>query len=90
MFSSPHFCRNDAQPSPAQALQIPKPERLPEINGLLGALLAKCEKDRASLALSKDDALYCEDFALKVFNRADRVDRSGPRSFTFFYLSISL
>ena len=60
-----------------QALQIPKPERLPEINGLLGALLAKCEKDRASLSLSKDDALYCEDFALKVFNRADRVDRYG-------------
>ncbi|GAB4814574.1 hypothetical protein N2152v2_001620 [Parachlorella kessleri] len=69
-----YYCRLYAV---EQALQIPKPERLPEINGLLGALLAKCEKDRASLALSKDDALYCEDFALKVFNRADRVDRAG-------------
>lgn len=49
-----------------QALQIPTAERAPEITGLLGALLAKLEKDRGVLQLTKDDNLYCENFALTV------------------------
>ena len=54
--------------------------RSPQIDGLLGALLSKLEKDKPALAPpppGSDDASYCERFALSVFARADRVDRAG-------------
>ena len=54
--------------------------RSPQIDGLLGALLSKLEKDKPALTpppAGSDDASYCERFALSVFARADRVDRAG-------------
>ena len=54
--------------------------RSPQIDGLLGALLSKLEKDKPELKPpppGSDDAAYCERFALSVFARADRVDRAG-------------
>ena len=54
--------------------------RSPQIDGLLGALLSKLEKDKPQLKPpppGSDDASYCERFALSVFARADRVDRAG-------------
>ncbi|PSC68533.1 vacuolar sorting-associated VTA1-like protein [Micractinium conductrix] len=53
--------------------------RAPEITALLEALMGKLEKDKAVVQLGRDqeDAVYCENFALTVFNRADRVDRAG-------------
>lgn len=69
-----YYCRMYAL---EQGLEI-KSGRAPEITGLLQALMGKLEKDKAVLQLdSKGDALYCENFALTVFNRADRVDRAG-------------
>eukprot|EP00887_Chlorella_sp_A99_P003832 scaffold11.g3832.t1 len=58
-------------------VHIPRQERAKEISGLIGALLTKMEKDKQGLALGPDDNLHCENFALTVFNRADRVDRAG-------------
>jgi vacuolar protein sorting-associated protein VTA1 len=53
------------------------PSRSPQIDGLLGALLAKLEKDKPVIAPGGDDAAHCERFALGVFARADKVDRAG-------------
>ena len=51
--------------------------RSPQIDGVLGALLAKLEKDKPAISAGPDDQQYCENFAVKVFNRADKVDRAG-------------
>ncbi len=51
--------------------------RSPQIEGVLGALLAKLEKDKPFINSGPDDQQYCENFAVKVFNRADKVDRAG-------------
>lgn len=63
----------------AQGLAIPKNERDPKITGLLNSLLVKLEatKPGALLAGEQADKAYLEDFALKVFHRADKVDRAG-------------
>lgn len=48
------------------------------MSGVLSALVAKLESDKPGLNLSKtDDPGYCENFALSVFARADRIDRAG-------------
>lgn len=62
-----------------QGLAIPKNERDPKITGLLNSLLVKLEatKPDALLAGEQADKAYLEDFALKVFHRADKVDRAG-------------
>lgn len=51
--------------------------RSPQIDGVLGALLAKLEKDKPSVNMGDDDRLHCENFAVRVFTRADKVDRAG-------------
>ena len=70
-----YYCRMYAV---EQGLALP--DRSPQIDGLLGALLSKLEKDKPQLKPpppGSDDASYCERFALSVFARADRVDRAG-------------
>ena len=44
---------------------------------MLSALLAKLEKDKPSVNLGADDKLHCENFAVRVFTRADKIDRAG-------------
>ena len=51
--------------------------RSPQIDGVLSALLAKLEKDKPSVNLGDDDKLHCENFAVRVFTRADKIDRAG-------------
>ena len=41
------------------------------------ALNLPSQKDKPSAGLADDDALYLEGFALKIFGRADTLDRSG-------------
>lgn len=59
------------------------PTRDKQIDGILKALLATLEKEKLRVKeLSKangdvTDAQYCENFAVQVFNRADKVDRAG-------------
>lgn len=68
------------RPTPtSQGLAIPKNERDPKITGLLNSLLVKLEATKAGALLAGDqaDKAYLEDFALKVFHRADKVDRAG-------------
>ncbi|KAI7837162.1 hypothetical protein COHA_008956 [Chlorella ohadii] len=71
-----YYCRMYAL---EQGLDIPKTTRAPEITGLLEVLMGKLEKDRAAVTLGArdEDQAHCENFALAVFNRADRVDRAG-------------
>ena len=58
-----------------QGIQIQN--RLPEIEGVLEALMAKLEEDKPKLIITSEDAQICEAFAVTVFNRADKQDRSG-------------
>ncbi len=58
-----------------QGLQLEN--RSPQIDGVLSALLAKLEKDKPSINLGADDKLHCENFAVRVFTRADKIDRAG-------------
>ena len=51
--------------------------RSPQIDGVLGALLAKLEKDKPTINLGTDDKQHCENFAVRVFTRADKIDRAG-------------
>jgi len=51
--------------------------RSPQIDGVLGALLAKLEKDKPAVNLGDDDKMHCENFAVRVFTRADKIDRAG-------------
>ncbi len=59
----------------SQGLQLEN--RSPQIDGVLSALLAKLEKDKPSINLGEDDKLHCENFAVRVFTRADKIDRAG-------------
>lgn len=67
-----YYCRMYAV---EQGLALPA--RSPQIDGLLGALLSKLEKDKPLVQPGTNDAAYCEKFALGVFARADKVDRAG-------------
>jgi vacuolar protein sorting-associated protein VTA1 len=59
-----------------QGLEIPKPAK--EISGLIKATFAQCEKDKPAVQPNEEtDRVYCENFALTVFRRADKVDRAG-------------
>ena len=59
---------------------------------MLGALLAKLEKDKPTLELGPGDKQYCENFAFGVFGRADKVDRAGRAdrntAMTFYAASV--
>ncbi len=76
---SPPRCPTVGHTHNTQGLAIPKHERDPKITGLLDALLIKLEATKAAANLAGQDAdkVYLEEFALKVFSRADRVDRAG-------------
>jgi hypothetical protein len=67
-----YYCRMYAV---EQGLALPS--RSPQIDGLLGALLSKLEKDKAAINPGGDDAGHCEKFALTLFARADKADRAG-------------
>ncbi|KAK9817912.1 hypothetical protein WJX72_004252 [[Myrmecia] bisecta] len=67
-----YYCRLYAV---EQGLQLSN--RTKEIDGVLGALMAKLEKDKPGVKLGDADQQYCENFALTVFTRADKVDRAG-------------
>jgi vacuolar protein sorting-associated protein VTA1 len=59
-----------------QGLELPKPTK--EISGLIKATFAQCEKDKPAVKPDEEaDRMYCENFALNVFRRADKVDRAG-------------
>lgn len=71
-----YYCRMYAL---EQGLDISREVRAPEITALLEALMGKLEKDREIVQLGSkgEDYTHCENFALTVFNRADRVDRAA-------------
>ncbi|DBA72821.1 TPA: hypothetical protein ACH3X2_010206 [Trebouxia sp. C0005] len=66
--------------------------RSPQIDGVLKALLSKLEKEKTTITLGEGDSQYCENFAITVFTRADRVDRAGRAdkntAMTFYAASI--
>jgi len=66
--------------------------RSAQIDGVLKALLSKLEKEKTTIALGEGDSQYCENFAITVFTRADRVDRAGRAdkntAMTFYAASI--
>jgi Vta1 like len=68
--------------------------RSPKINGVLRALVVKLEKDKPKVGLGEGDREYCENFALTIFNRADKVDRAGradkSTAMTFYAASVFL
>jgi vacuolar protein sorting-associated protein VTA1 len=57
-----------------QAIAIP--DKDPQISGIVEALFIKLGKDKPMLNLGPDDQAYCENFALTVFARADKIDRA--------------
>lgn len=66
--------------------------RSPQIDGVLKALLSKLEKEKTTISLGEGDSQYCENFAITVFTRADKVDRAGcadkNTAMTFYAASI--
>lgn len=66
--------------------------RSAQIDGVLKALLSKLEKEKTTITLGEGDSQYCENFAITVFTRADRVDRAGRAdkntAMTFYAASI--
>ena len=66
--------------------------RSPQIDGVLKALLSKLEKEKTTITLGEGDSQYCENFAITVFTRADKVDRAGRAdkntAMTFYAASI--
>ena len=73
-----------------QGLQLES--RSAQIDGVLKALLSKLEKEKAAISLGEGDSQYCENFAITVFTRADKVDRAGRAdkntAMTFYAASI--
>jgi hypothetical protein len=58
-----------------QALELPHPAE--PIRGLIKALFDQCEKDKPKVQPNEAaDREYCKNFALTVFNRADKLDRA--------------
>ena len=68
-------------------------ERSSELSKLLGELLAQLEATKAAAQLAEtreEDELYLENFALKLFAKADKADRAGARdarTAKLFYVS---
>lgn len=66
--------------------------RSPVIDGVLKALLNKLESEKKTISLEDGDSQYCENFAITVFSRADKVDRAGRAdkntAMTFYAASI--
>ena len=59
---------------------------------MLRALVNKLEKEKTTIILGNDDSQYCENFAITVFTRADKIDRAGRAdkntAMTFYAASI--
>ena len=59
---------------------------------MLRALVNKLEKEKTTITLGNDDSQYCENFAITVFTRADKIDRAGRAdkntAMTFYAASI--
>jgi hypothetical protein len=56
-------------------LELPHPAE--PIRGLIKALFDQCEKDKPKVQPNEAaDKEYCKNFALTVFNRADKLDRA--------------
>lgn len=54
------------------------PNRHPDITGLITAAVKQLEKEKAALKLDPAaDQPHCEQFALRIFRNADKVDRAG-------------
>jgi vacuolar protein sorting-associated protein VTA1 len=52
--------------------------RAKEISQLLGSVMSKLEKDKPLVGIdASSDRYYCEQFALTVFKRAEKMDRAG-------------
>ena len=68
-------------------------ERSSELSKLLGELLEQLETTKAAAGLAEtreEDELYLENFALKLFAKADKADRAGSRdarTAKLFYVS---
>ena len=68
-------------------------ERSSELSKLLGELLEQLEATKAAAQLAEtreEDELYLENFALKLFAKADKADRAGARdarTAKLFYVS---
>ena len=68
-------------------------ERSSELSKLLGELLEQLETTKAAAGLAEtreEDELYLENFALKLFAKADKADRAGARdarTAKLFYVS---
>lgn len=59
-----------------QALELPHPAD--PIKDLIKALFDQCEKDKPKIQPNEAaDREYCKNFALTVFNRADKMDRAN-------------
>jgi len=68
-------------------------ERSAELNALMGELLKQLESTKAGAALAEtreEDELYLENFAMKLFAKADKADRANKRdakTAKMFYVS---
>lgn len=60
-----------------RGLKIPSKERTKTTTVILESLMKQLEKDKKSVQLSSEDNLYVEGFAMNVFMKADKQDRSG-------------
>ncbi|KAL8462442.1 hypothetical protein ACS0TY_033460 [Phlomoides rotata] len=84
-----YYCRLYAM---ERGLKIPQSDRTKTTNALLVSLMKQLEKDKKSVKLGPDDHLHVEGFALNVFARADKQDRSGRADLntakTFYAASI--
>ncbi|KAK6269580.1 hypothetical protein POUND7_006685 [Theobroma cacao] len=84
-----YYCRLYAMD---RGLKIPNSERTKTTNALLVSLMNQLEKDKKSLKLGPEDNLHLEGFALNVFAKADKQDRSGRADLntakTFYAASI--
>ncbi|KAK4363907.1 hypothetical protein RND71_015265 [Anisodus tanguticus] len=84
-----YYCRLYAM---ERGLKIPQSDRTKTTNSLLVSLMKQLEKDKMSVKLGPDDHLHLEGFALNVFAKADKQDRTGRADLntakTFYAASI--
>ena len=83
-----YYCRMYAVEEGMQAK-----ERSAELNALMGELLKQLESTKTGAALAEtreEDELYLENFAMKLFAKADKADRANKRdakTAKMFYVS---
>ncbi|KAI5066275.1 hypothetical protein GOP47_0018899 [Adiantum capillus-veneris] len=69
-----YYCRLYAK---NRVLKIPLNERTKATDMMLSTLMQQLTEDTKSIQLSSNDSLYIENFALSMFMRADKQERSG-------------